>query len=182
MDNDESDATKQKAQSNDDKLNVDEIDCLIVEFLQSDAEQSGLDISKGLQARGHKKSINAVNERIKKLTDNGFIKKSLRVDYKKFGAPNIFFLRGKIRATTDFDLAQFVEMAVRNPRVYEVYELAGNIDYLIKVRTETLGEATGIAKQLSRKTGVEVKTMSVAEVFKDDIAIPAEILHINNKS
>jgi hypothetical protein len=39
--------------------------------------------------------------------------------------------------------------------VYEIYELAGDIDYLIKVRAAVLREATDISKRLSKDTGVE---------------------------
>jgi len=151
---------------------LDQIDYYLIELLQENADYSGQELSELLKKRGHVLGDAAVNQRIKKLIDQKFIlKKTIQLNYKKFGAPNIFFLYGKIKAESELGLQNFVDMAKSEPDVYEVYELGGELDYLIKVRAAALWEATRLSKRLSHGTGVEVKTLSVAEIFKEEIAM-----------
>ena len=111
-------------------VRIDETDRKILIELQSDASQSLDEIAKKASS-----SKTPVWNRIRKLRDAGVIGQSTVVlDAETLGFEACFFV---LIRTSEHDAAwqsQFLKALRDRPEVQEAHRLAGDIDYILKVR------------------------------------------------
>lgn len=111
---------------------LDAIDRKILSELQKDASQSLDDIAKKVGA-----SKTPVWNRIRKHRASGLIKSNTVIlDAQKLGLEACFFV---LVRTSEHDKSwqeKFVKTLLERPEVLEAHRLAGDIDYILKVRVE----------------------------------------------
>ncbi len=111
---------------------LDAIDRKILTELQDDASQSLDDIAKKVGA-----SKTPVWNRIKKLREAGVIgRQTVLLDPEKLGLEACFFV---LIRTAEHDASwqdKFLKTLLKRPEVMEAHRLAGDIDYILKVRVK----------------------------------------------
>ncbi len=113
-------------------IQLDAIDRKILTELQIDASQSLDDIAKKVGA-----SKTPVWNRIKKLREAGVIgRQTVLLDPEKLGLEACFFV---LIRTSEHDATwqgKFLKTLQNRPEVMEAHRLAGDIDYILKVRVK----------------------------------------------
>ncbi|MBC7146023.1 MAG: Lrp/AsnC family transcriptional regulator [Thioclava marina] len=111
---------------------IDELDRKILSELQADASQSLDEIAKKVGS-----SKTPVWNRIRKLRDAGVIgKQTVLLDPEALGFDACFFV---LIRTSEHEAAwqeKFLATLRARPEVMEAHRLAGDIDYILKVRVE----------------------------------------------
>ncbi len=110
----------------------DQLDRKILSVLQEDAAQSLDEIARQVAS-----SKTPVWHRIRKLRESGVIKRQVALlDTEKLGLAACFFV---LIRTAEHDATwqqQFLEVLLARPEVLEAHRLAGDIDYILKVRVK----------------------------------------------
>lgn len=109
---------------------MDQLDRKILAALQADADQSLDDIARAVGS-----SKTPVWNRIRKMRESGVIRRhTVLLDAESLGFDACFFVL--IRTSThDADWQeQFLSVLRARPEVQEAHRLAGDIDYILKVR------------------------------------------------
>jgi len=113
-------------------IKLDQIDRNILAELQRDAAQSLDDIAKAVGS-----SKTPVWNRIRKMREQGVIKgQTALVDPEALGLESCFFV---LIRTSEHDAdwqLRFLEALRARPEVQEAHRLAGDIDYILKVRVQ----------------------------------------------
>jgi Lrp/AsnC family transcriptional regulator len=122
----------QEREENKMSVRIDDLDRKILEQLQQDAGQSLDDIARLVGS-----SKTPVWNRIRKLRKAGVIKQQTYVlDAEALGFEACFFV---LIRTSEHDAdwqAKFLKALQDRPEVQEAHRLAGDIDYILKVRVE----------------------------------------------
>ena len=109
---------------------MDELDRRILSLLQEDASLSLVEIAKRVNS-----SKSPVWNRIRKLREAGIIAREVAIlDPASVDRDEVFFVAIKTGAHSADWLAQFHEAVVTMPEIQEAHRLAGETDYLLKVR------------------------------------------------
>lgn len=113
-------------------MELDILDRKILAVLQEDAAQSLDDVAKRVGS-----SKTPVWSRIRKLRESGLIKRqTVILDAEQLGLEACFFV---LVRTSEHDAAwqqHFLDVLLARPEVLEAHRLAGDIDYILKVRVE----------------------------------------------
>ena len=113
-------------------MELDILDRKILAVLQEDATQSLDDVAKRVGS-----SKTPVWSRIRKLRESGLIKRqTVILDAEQLGLEACFFV---LVRTSEHDAAwqqHFLAVLLARPEVLEAHRLAGDIDYILKVRVE----------------------------------------------
>ena len=113
-------------------VRIDELDRKILAELQKDASQSLDDIAKTVGS-----SKTPVWNRIRKLREAGIIRRhTVELDAERLGFEACFFV---LIRTSEHDAAwqaRFLNALKSRPEVLEAHRLAGDIDYILKVRVQ----------------------------------------------
>jgi Lrp/AsnC family leucine-responsive transcriptional regulator len=155
------------------ELSIDEKDRGILELLQEDSKQKLEDIKEGLKGKGIVLSVPSIHERIKKLEENEIIKKyTVILDDKKLGKDVTAF----IEITLDFKAHEpyvAVPYEVANMKdVLEVFNLAGDADHLVKVKTDNIGTLEELIRTINRLPGVgRTRSVIVLSIEKEDTTL-----------
>jgi len=113
-------------------VRLDETDRKILLELQSDASQSLEEIAKKANS-----SKTPVWNRIRKMRDAGIIKQSTTLlDAEALGFEACFFVLIRTSEHEASWQAAFLQALNDRPEVQEAHRLAGNIDYILKVRVK----------------------------------------------
>jgi Lrp/AsnC family transcriptional regulator len=111
-------------------VRIDETDRKILKALQADASQSLDEIAAKIGS-----SKTPVWNRIRKMRDAGIIgRQTVVLDAEKLGFEACFFV---LIRTSEHDAAwqaAFLKALLDRPEVQEAHRLAGDIDYILKVR------------------------------------------------
>ena len=111
---------------------IDGIDRKILEELQRDASQSLDEIARAVGS-----SKTPVWNRIRKLREAGIIKQQTGLlDAEALGFEACFFVLIRTSAHEAEWQAKFLKALKDRPEVQEAHRLAGDIDYILKVRVE----------------------------------------------
>lgn len=114
------------------KVQMDAVDRKILVELQQDASQSLDEIAAKVGA-----SKTPVWNRIRKLKEQGVIgRQTVLLDAEKLGLEACFFV---LIRTSEHDAewqSRFLQTLQARPEVLEAHRLAGDIDYILKVRVE----------------------------------------------
>lgn len=113
---------------------LDETDIKLLRILQHDATFS----NKELAFRLHK-SIAAIHERVKKLKQQGYIKKTVAIlDRQKINMGLISFSQVFLKAHTAEVLNEFEKEVAKFPEVMECYQMAGSYDFMLRIATKDM--------------------------------------------
>ncbi|WP_127112356.1 Lrp/AsnC family transcriptional regulator [Shimia sediminis] len=111
-------------------LRIDDMDRKILEELQRDAAQSLDEIAKKVGS-----SKTPVWNRIRKMRDGGIIKRqTVLLDAEALGFEACFFVLIRTSEHEADWQAKFLKALQDRPEVQEAHRLAGDIDYILKVR------------------------------------------------
>lgn len=113
-------------------VRLDQVDRKILSELQEDASQSLDDIAKKVGS-----SKTPVWNRIRKLREAGVIgAQTVRLDPEALGFDACFFVLIRTSAHEKEWQDKFLTAVRERPEVQEAHRLAGDIDYILKVRVE----------------------------------------------
>ena len=111
------------------ETNLDPIDIRILQFLQHDARLTNKEIADKLG-----KSVTPVYERIKKLEENGTIRKYVAIlDKNRVGKNLIAFTTVQLKEHSQSSLRGFEKEGSKFQEVMECYHLTGQFDFLLKI-------------------------------------------------
>ena len=110
-------------------MELDHIDKALVNLLQKDSRQTNKALAYQLDM-----SVTAIFERIKKLENNGVLKKYVAlVDHKVVDKNFMAFCHIKlVQHSRDF-VVKFEKEVAKLPEVLECHHISGDYDYLLKV-------------------------------------------------
>ena len=113
-------------------VRIDEIDRKILTELQRDASQSLDEIAKKVGS-----SKTPVWNRIRKMRENGVIgQQTVILDPESLGLEACFFVLVRTSAHEAGWQEKFLQVLRARPEVLEAHRLAGEIDYILKVRVQ----------------------------------------------
>lgn len=113
---------------------LDSIDIAILRTLQDDARLTIKELATRVNL-----SLSPVHERMRRLENNGFIKKYTAVlDAEKLNLGFTVFCKIKMRRLNREIASEFVEAVQKIPEVTECYNISGQYDYLMKVRARDM--------------------------------------------
>lgn len=126
--------------------------------MQDDASQS---VEKIASLVGSSKS--PVWARIKKLKDSGVIAKEVTLlDPEKVGQSEVFFIAVKTDQHEENWLERFSTAVKDMPEIQEAHRLAGEIDYLLKVRVSDTRAFDAFYKRLVARVRLFAVTSSLS--------------------
>ena len=149
---------------------LDEMDKKILTVLQEDARMPNKEISNRVNL-----VPSATSERLRKLKERGFIKSfETRLDTEKIGYGLVAFVFVK---TSEMAHGSHIgEQLAKVPEAQEVFNVAGEDCYLVKIRTKN---TSSLGRILREKIGIIPEVLStrstiVMESYKETCAIPIE--------
>ncbi|WP_425072957.1 Lrp/AsnC family transcriptional regulator [Sagittula sp. S175] len=150
----------------DELAEMDRFDRAILRELAGEARISVTELARRV---GLSKS--PVQARLKKLEDSGVIKgyRAL-LDPIRLGLAHVAFVEVKMVDTREPTLAKFNAAVAKIPEIEQAHLIAGNFDYLLKVRTADMPSYRMVlAEKVSTLPGVAATSTFVAmEAIKDD--------------
>lgn len=152
-------------------MTLDALDYQLLHLVQEDAELSHSSLAESVGL-----SVTGVHKRLKRLRQEGIIKKVVTVlDRNKLGLDLMCFLnvtfKDNVRASNIRDMQRAV---VKLPEVLECYSLTGSNDAVIKIVVRDHTHLREFLKQLSKVQSVigRVETCIVLEEFKEGSTLP----------
>lgn len=113
---------------------LDSIDLGILKLLQNDASLTNKELSFKLN-----KSIATIHERIKKLKEQGYIKKIVAIlDRKKINKNLIAFSQVLLNDHTAKTLIEFENEVSKFPEVMECLQMTGAYDFILRIATSDM--------------------------------------------
>ncbi len=141
---------------------MDDRDLAILRVLQQDARATYSDLARQVGL-----SASAVHDRVRKLESAGVIRGyRAMIDHEAVG----LFVTALI-AATPLDPRQpddLPERVAEFPEVEDCYSVAGEANYILKVRTRTTGDLEELIRRLREKGGVATRTtIALSTPFED---------------
>ena len=147
---------------------LDAIDSKAMAALQQDGRASWADLGAALGL-----SAPAAAERVRKLTDGGVVRGFTAVlDPQAAGFPVLAFVAVTLEAQRA--RAGFLDAVRRHDLIQECHHVAGDDDFLLKVRARSLGELEGLlADELKGRLGIaRTRTTIVLGTAKETGRLP----------
>ena len=152
-------------------IQPDSIDARILTALSADSRRSYADVATEVGL-----STAAVHERVKKLVERGVIERfSLRVDPAKVGLHFTAFVA--IRNDGGVHCREVAPALRQMPQVLELHSVAGEYDFLAKVRTTHARALEDVLYQIKSIPGVARTTSTVVlntEFEEQPLALPRD--------
>lgn len=139
---------------------MDIIDLKILDLLKEDGRMSYNDISKSVQ-----KTEATVRRRVKKLIDDGIIKK-FTVDYKIDTKQK---LNATIKIEPDFkDIKRILNELIKIEEITNLWRLSGDCGLLLKVDIDTIEKFNPLLEEkISQIAGVKIiETCFITDIIK----------------
>ena len=148
---------------------IDDTDRKILAELQHDATRSLDDLARQV---GSSKTV--VWNRIRKLREAGVIRRqSAILDPEKLGLESCFFVLVRTAQHDAGWLQKFLEAVQRRPEVLEAHRLAGDIDYILKVRVENAKAYDAFYRALIADVSIyNVTALLSMEAIKETLELP----------
>ena len=148
---------------------LDTFDNRILDLLQNDATLSMDKLSEAVAL-----SRNACWRRVRRLEDEGYIKKRvalLSAEKLDCALTAIILIKA---AAHDADWLQKFEIAVQTlAEITEAHRLAGDVDYILKVRLSDMAAYDRLYKELTKRVPLlDISASFVMENIKDTTALP----------
>lgn len=150
---------------------MDNIDLNILKCLKENSRQTASTISQTINL-----SVSAVIERIKKMEARGMIQRyTVVLDEKQLGNDMTVFV--SVRLEHPRYGSDFAEAAALHPNISECYYIAGDVDYLLKIVTDSSSSLESIHQDIKEMPGVSwTKTLYVLSTIKNDVSVlPCEV-------
>ena len=150
---------------------MDCIDLSILKCLKENSRQTASMISQTINL-----SVSAVIERIRKLEAKGLIRQyTVVLDEKKLGNDLTVFV--SVRLENPRCGEAFARAASAHPNISECYYIAGDVDYLLKIVTDSSRSLELIHEDIKAMEGVAwTKTLHVLSTIKNDMSVlPGEV-------
>ena len=113
---------------------LDATDWQILRLLQKDASLTNKEIAFELS-----KSVATVHERIRRLKEEGYVKKIVALlDRKKVNKGLIAFSQVLLHDHTAQTLANFEKEVARFPEVMECFQMTGTFDFILRIATSDM--------------------------------------------
>ncbi len=147
---------------------IDQFDRKIIELLSRDGRMAVTELADKVGL-----SKTPCQVRLKRLIDDGVIKGFRAVlDMALLGLDHIAFTEVKLSDTREQALAEFNRGVMAIPEIEECHMIAGNFDYLMKVRTADIRRfRTVLGEKISTLPHVaNTSTFVVMEPIKDQTA------------
>ncbi|MCT4656389.1 MAG: Lrp/AsnC family transcriptional regulator [Cohaesibacter sp.] len=147
---------------------MDKIERKLLTLLQQDGRRPSVDLAKDIGL-----SVSATNERVRKLIDQGIVRKVEAVlDPEKLGMSVTAFLYVDLDYSKDEQ--EFVLAISNMAQVLEVHHVTGAHSYLIKVRCRSTKELNEFISQSLKQMDqvVSTETQIVLETAKETLALP----------
>ncbi|UKJ08544.1 Lrp/AsnC family transcriptional regulator [Solitalea lacus] len=110
---------------------LDPLDIEILRLLQKDASLTNKEIAFEIR-----KSIATIHDRVRKLHENGVIKRVVAIlDRKKINRKLIAFAHVLLNDHTVNTLNQFEQEVIKFPEVMECLQMSGSFDFILRVAT-----------------------------------------------
>jgi Lrp/AsnC family transcriptional regulator len=150
-------------------ISLDDTDRKILAVVQSDATLPLDEIARKVGS-----SKTPVWNRLKKLREAGVIRETVAVlDADKLGLESCFFV---LIRTAEHDagwLDRFLKAVQSRPEVLEAHRLAGDIDYILKVRVPNARAYDDFYRALISEVSIYNVTSTLSmETIKDTTALP----------
>ena len=149
---------------------LDQIDRRILRELQANGRLTNTELSERVHL-----SATATNERVKRLTRDGFIiGYTALLSPEKLGRALLLFVEVKLERTTPDVFDAFAAAIRRTPDVLECHLIAGGFDYLVKARVADMSAYRQfLSDLLTAVPGIrETRTYTVMEEVKDTTNLP----------
>ncbi|NIY72949.1 Lrp/AsnC family transcriptional regulator [Marivivens donghaensis] len=150
-------------------LRIDEMDRKILSELQRDAGQSLDDIAKNVGS-----SKTPVWNRIRKMREAGIIgQQTVLLDAEALGFEACFFVLIRTSAHESDWQQKFLGALKARPEVQEAHRLAGDIDYILKVRVKNARAYDEFYQALISEVRIHnVTALLSMEEIKSTVALP----------
>ena len=151
-------------------MNIDNIDKKILETLQEDGRIRNSDLAKIINI-----SPPPTSERVKKLENNGYIKKYIAlVDPIKVGITCFTYVEVTLVRHGKDAVERFMNSIVEIEEVLECYHITGDADFLLKIATKDIPTYEQfIIHTLTALPDVQhLKTLVVLSTLKQETKIP----------
>jgi Lrp/AsnC family transcriptional regulator, leucine-responsive regulatory protein len=149
---------------------LDQIDRRILREVQANGRLTNTELSERVHL-----SATATNERVKRLTRDGFILGyTALLSPERLGRSLLLFVEVKLERTTPDVFDAFAAAIRRTPDVLECHLIAGGFDYLVKARVADMSAyRTFLSELLTAVPGIrETRTYTVMEEVKDTTNLP----------
>lgn len=148
---------------------LDSLDVEILKLLQIDAEMTNKEISFKLN-----KSIATIHERIKRLKDQGYIKRTVAIlNGKKLNLGLIAFSQVLLHDHAAKTLSAFEREIVKFPEVMECFQMTGSFDFMLRVATSDMDSYHSFYRKLASLPNITtVQSFFVLSETKSDTAYP----------
>lgn len=148
---------------------LDELDRKILQALQEDATRPLEELAKKVGS-----SKTPVWSRIRKLRSAGVIKKQVAIlDPEAVGQDSCFFVLIRTSQHEKIWLDQFVAALKKRPEVLEAHRLAGDIDYILKVRVANAAAYDAFYRALVSDISIfNVSSLLSMEEIVSETALP----------
>ena len=114
--------------------NLDETDITILRILQNDSKKTAKEIAKILHL-----TPSPIYERIRRLENQGFIKKYVAILEKKLIDRSVTTIcQVSMRYHNEAFIEKFEEQIQNLKEVQECYHMAGQVDFILKINTKDL--------------------------------------------
>lgn len=150
-------------------VRIDELDRKILRTMQADAGQSLDEIAKVVGS-----SKTPVWNRIRKMRDAGVIgQQTVMLDAEALGFEACFFVLIRTSEHEADWQAKFLKALMERPEVQEAHRLAGDIDYILKVRVQNARAYDVFYQALISEVRVfNVTALLSMEQIKSTVALP----------
>ena len=150
-------------------VRIDELDRKILRVMQTDAGQSLDEIAKAVGS-----SKTPVWNRIRKMREAGVIgQQTVMLDAEKLGFEACFFVLIRTSEHEADWQAKFLKALMERDEVQEAHRLAGDIDYILKVRVQNARAYDVFYQALISEVRVfNVTALLSMEQIKSTVALP----------
>lgn len=149
---------------------LDPTDIEILRLLQQDASLTNKEISFKLR-----KSVTTVHERVRKLREQGYIKRIVAIlDRKKINRSLIAFSQVLLNDHTAKTLNDFEQEVSKFPEVMECFQMTGAFDFILRIATSDMDAYTDFYRnKLATLPNINtVQSFFVLSETKSDTAYP----------
>jgi Lrp/AsnC family leucine-responsive transcriptional regulator len=140
---------------------VDDIDRMLIGLLQEDASRSYAELAARVGL-----STGATHERVRKLRERGVIvRTTVEIDPAKLGRPVVAFVLIETEGWITDDISAAVQ---RDPRVEDLHTVAGEANFIAKLRVADPAELQRMLRAFHEIKGVRrTRTMMVLDTYID---------------
>jgi DNA-binding Lrp family transcriptional regulator len=150
-------------------MDLDPTDIEILRLLQQNAEITNKEISHKLH-----KSIATIHERIRRLKEQGYIKRTVAIlDRKKIDKSLIAFSHVLLKDHSANTLSSFEKEVVKFPEVMECFQMTGTFDFILRIATADMDAYHIFYRKLATLPNITtVQSFFVLSETKSDTAYP----------